>query len=197
MNRSCPATVPSPMPSIRRVWREPSTANETADEPSQSAEEEPAGICEESGNSATGRYCGICTDLKRERAMIMVVSSPAAIAKAEEDGFQHVYHVHSPSTNSQPQTPYPSSVSRLLERLRRYRPVGVILNLDDLTEQSRLQEALTSSGLGVDISTHNQADIEEMLRRRREQPGAWMSQFGEDFESEQRAGPDNDPEEGQ
>lgn len=146
---------------LRRVWRPAAgvlpdpDAGEVAvvDRPEA---EVPSGICEECGNTSTGRYCGICSDPKRERATIMVVSDPATILQAEASGYRDVYHVHSPGAGGIDQMPFSVSGFRLQDRLRRYRATKVILRLgseaEEQDQQRRLQEELEGLGYSVSFS---------------------------------------------
>ena len=145
---------------LRRVWRTPVVASTSDDLRAESfgarpAEYSSSGICEECGNYSTRQYCEICSDPKRDRAHIMVVSNAAAIQDAETRGYSDLYHVHSPATNPGRQTPHQASVSRLLDRLRRYRAFGVSLNLgegeEDQAEQRRLQEILARTDYSVAV----------------------------------------------
>ncbi|MFP4135587.1 MAG: recombination mediator RecR [Candidatus Acetothermia bacterium] len=97
---------------------------------------EEVGRCRVCGNFATGEECEICSDPKRDRGKICVVSRPWDIPKVESTGkYEGLYHVLGGLINPiEDVSPEDLTIDELLERVGSEEVQEVILALEPKTE---------------------------------------------------------------
>lgn len=111
-------------------------------------------FCDECGDFSEERLCSICSDTKRDRSKICVVSDPRDVGAMERtgeyNGLYHVLHgVISPNNNKGPDD---IRLKELLPRLTNVEEVIVATNPDLEGEATAMYIAKIIKPLGVTVS---------------------------------------------
>ncbi len=114
---------------------------------------EEVGRCEICGNFATGKKCEICSDARRDREKICVVSRPWDIPKVESTGkYEGLYHVLGGLINPiEDVSPEDLTINDLLERADSEEVEEVILALEPKTEGESTSMFLVKKLRSLDV----------------------------------------------